>query len=272
MNTRKLNTRAMRGEQLEEELAALEAAKTNAPVEESEADEPKKGWEKRYSDLRSFSQKNENELRKEIDSLKKQLSDAVQKQIKFPKTEEEVEAWLTKFPDVGAIVRTIALKEVANLRGELSEREAIVSQRAYQVEFDRCLNKITLAHKDFFDIKDDDDFAEWLAKQPKAVRNAFETDPDYDDLEDTADTVISTLDLYKFKTKKPEKKVDDRREAAKSVTRNTSSAPRAERDPNAVYESDVVKMNIREYEKHEADILQAMREGRMVYDVSGAAR
>jgi len=276
--TKLLNTYAMRGEKLDEELAELEAIKagkkTNGSDEgaEHQDEEPKKGWEKRYSDLRSFSQKKENELKKELETLKGQLADAVQKQLKYPKTEEEVEAWMKKFPDVGAIVRTIALKEVANLRGELDEREAVVSQRAYQVEFDRCFNMIMKAHPDFVELRDDDEFAEWLAKQPKATRNAFETDPEYDDLEDVAETVIAALEMFKFKTKKPEPKKDDRREAAKSVTRSNASAPRAERDPNFIYESDVDKMNVREYEKHEAEILQAMREGRMVYDLSGAAR
>jgi len=262
----------MRGEQLETELAELEAIKSGEKVIEEVSEEPKKGWEKRYSDLRSFSQKKENELRKEIESLKGQLTDAVQKQVKFPKGKEEVKAWLEKFPDVGAIVETIALEKVEALRGELREKDEKVNARAYEVEFDRCLNMILSEHKDFFEIREDDKFAEWLEKQPRATRNAFETDPGYDDLEDTALTVINALDMFKIKNKPVEPKRDDRREAVKSVTRNNSSAPRAEREPNMIYESDVVKMNIREYEKHETEIMKAMRENRMVYDVSGAAR
>ena len=273
--TKNFSSSASRGEQLEAELAELEAIKNGektAPTEEIEPTEAKKGWEKRYSDLRSFSQKKENELRKEIDTLKGQLSDAVQKQVKFPKSKEEVKAWLSKYPDVGAIVETIALEKVEALRGEMAEKEANVLKRSYEVEFDRCLNRITSAHNDFFEIREDDAFAEWLEKQPKYVRNAFEADPSYDELDDMADTVISALELYKFKTKPVEKKSDDRREAAKSVTRTTNASPRSERDPNQIFESDIAKMNIREYEKNEAEIMKAMREGRVVYDLSGAAR
>lgn len=284
MVQRVVNTRSLRDARLDEDLVELEKVRDqildpNKPAAPDPDDVPqnladpadKTDWKKRHSDLRSFTQKEINDLKKELTGLKNQLTDATNKQIKFPKTEEEVTEWVQKYPDVAAIVETIAMKKVADVRKEIDDRNAALDEQAYQVEFNKNLNKISAAHPDFFDLRDNDDFIEWLHKQPKYVRLAFGDDPvDFDDLADISDTVISTVDLYKAKhpKKKPQ---DDNREAARGVHNRNSGVPQ-ERPENTILLSDIDKMSIKEYEKREEEILKAMRENRIIYDTSGAAR
>jgi hypothetical protein len=278
-----VNTKVVREARTDAELEELNKVKEkilnpNAP-EHVEDDVPqnlanpedKTDWKKRHADLRSFTQKEINDLKKEVGTLRLQLTDASQKQIKFPKSEEEIAAWVEKYPDVAAIVETIAMKKVADVRKELADRDVVLQEQAYQVEFDKNLNRIVAAHKDFFELREDDSFVDWLQKQPKYIRVAFSDDAvDFDDLEDMADTVISAIDLYRAKN--PKKKApDERREAARGVINNSSGLPQ-ERPENTILESDIAKMNIREYEKREDEIKKAMREGRIIYDISGAAR
>lgn len=279
MVQRVVNTKSLRDARVDDDLVELAKIQEKILDPNVEPDIPqnltdpndKTDWKKRHSDLRSFSQKELNELKKEVNLLKSQLTDATNKQIKFPKTEEEVNEWVAKYPDVAAIVETIAMKKVADVRQEQADRNALLDQQAYQIEFDKNLNRIAAAHSDFYDLRDNEDFIEWLQKQPKYVRLAFGDDPvDFDDLEDIADTVISTVDLYKAKNPK-KKPTDERREAARGVHNRNSGVPQ-ERPENTILESDIDKMSIKEYEKREEEILKAMRENRIVYDISGAAR
>lgn len=275
------NGRAIRDARLEEDLAEYEASRRpqvdseGNPIEVVVKPKEEETWEKRYADLRSFSQKRENELKKDIESIKAQLADAAKKQIKFPKTKEEVSEWISKYPDVAAIVETIAMEKVEQVREELAADRAVVSERAYEVERDRCFAKIMKAHPDFIDLSKDEKFKVWAQNQPRRIRDALYEDGDYDELEDIADTVVAAVDLYKAKypVKAPVQAPDDRREAARGTGRTPGSMPRdSGDDSNKIYESQVEKMNSREYALKEAEIDLAVREGRFVYDLSGAAR
>ena len=280
---RVVNTKVVREARIDAELDELNKVKEkildpNAPehVEDAipqnaENPDDKTDWKKRHADLRSFTQKEINDLKKEVGNLRTQLTDAAQKQIKFPKTEEEVAAWVEKYPDVAGIVETIAMKQVTDVRKELAARDVALQEQAYQVEFDKNLNRIVAAHKDFFELREADDFVEWLQKQPKYIRVAFSDDAvDFDDLEDMADTVISAIDLYRAKNPK-KKPQDNNRDAAREVVRSSSGVPQ-DRPENTILESTIRDMHIKEYEKREDEIKKAMREGRIIYDLSGAAR
>lgn len=278
-STQTINTREVRQQRLDEELEAelqARAKAKEAPAEGSEEEPAKetKGWEKRHNDMKSFMQKQLNEREAELRKLKAQLDEAAKKQIKFPKTEEEVGEWIEKYPDVAAIVKTIAMKEVANVREQVEARDVELQKRAYQIEFERCLNKVVNTHPDFWDLRENEAFVDWIQAQPKKIRSAFDPDLEYDDLEDAADTVIYAIKLFKMETTPVEKpkKVDNSREAARQVTtRNNGATPR-EKPENHILLSEIEKMGIREYEKREDEIKKAYAEGRIIDDINGAAR
>ena len=70
-----------------------------------------KTFKKRYGDLRRHAQKQKAEFEKELADIRAQLAQTAQEQIKLPKSEEEIDAWAKEYPDVAAIVETIASKK-----------------------------------------------------------------------------------------------------------------------------------------------------------------
>ena len=114
----------------EEELAELLKAQQGESVEEEskveEEQEPtsaeEKTFKKRYSDLRRHQQKQADELKAKITDLERQLSEAARKEMKLPKSEEEIEAWTKEYPDVAGIVETIATKKAQEQSVALEER------------------------------------------------------------------------------------------------------------------------------------------------------
>ena len=123
------------------------------------------------------------------------------------------------------------------------------------------------AHPDFGEIRDSDAFHEWAEEQPKWVQDAlYENDSD-------ARSASRAIDLYKadmnIKTKKPASNKD----AARSVnSRNNRSQPDTDNDTAVFKESDVNKMSPQQYEKAADAIMESIRTGKFIYDMSGSAR
>jgi anti-sigma28 factor (negative regulator of flagellin synthesis) len=122
-------------------------------------------------------------------------------------------------------------------------------------------------HPDFDDIRDSDDFHNWAEDQPKWVQDAL-----YDNDND-ARSAARAIDLYKADMGLTTKKAKSDKDAAKSVsTKNTRSKPQQEESASYIKESTVQKMSPQEYEKRADEIMEAIRSGKFVYDVSGSAR
>ena len=82
-------------------------------------------FKKRYGDLRRHNQTVKNKYEDELAKLQGQLADATKAQIKFPKTEEEIDNWSKRYPDVAAVIDTIAKKrslEVLEIGEQKMER------------------------------------------------------------------------------------------------------------------------------------------------------
>ena len=110
-----------------EQLIKENAGETEEPEQKEEQEaEPtnaeEKTFKKRYSDLRRHQQKQAEEFKKEIESLKSQLSVAAQKEMRLPKSDEDIEKWAEEFPDIAAIVETIAMKKAREQNTALEER------------------------------------------------------------------------------------------------------------------------------------------------------
>ena len=111
----------------QEELDQLIAENKGEVKEEAqEEQEPtsaeEKTFKKRYGDLRRHAQQKESDLQEQINQLKEQLDSATKKQIKLPKSDEDIEAWAKEYPDVAGIVETIAIKKSKEQSKELEDR------------------------------------------------------------------------------------------------------------------------------------------------------
>ena len=69
------------------------------------------------------------------------------------------------------------------------------------------------------------------------------------------------------------KKPKSDKDAAKSVsTKNSRSKPQENEESSYLKESDVQRMSAAEYEKRSDEVMEAIRSGKFIYDVSGSAR
>lgn len=231
-------------------------------------------YKKRYGDLRRYQQEQASEFKKKEQSYKTQLAEATNKNIELPKSEAEVKEWAEKYPDVYAIVETIAKRSTLADRELTDARLEEIETMRQQVNRDRAENKIRKSHTDFDDLKVDEKFHEWVASKPKWVQDALYIN------DDDADAVIGVLDFYKSEKAAKEPKVvarkptEDARQAAAMVTRARPSTDISEHPEsrNLIKESDVKKLNGRQYERFEPEIDKAISEGRFVYDLTGGAR
>jgi len=256
----------------EEELEQLiaeqkgEAETVKEPQEAEPTSAEEKSFKKRYGDLRRHMQDKEKEWTEKFDKLQSQLSDATKKEIKLPKSDEDIEAWTQKYPDVAAIVETIAIKKAKEQAAELEDRVKLVDEMRITASREKAEAELMRIHPDFDEIRDSDDFHNWAEEQPKWVQDAlYENDAD-------ARSAARAIDLYKA-DKGIQTKKKDGKDAARSVgTRTSRSRPETDATSSYIKESDVQKMSAQEYEKMSDDIMEAIRTGKFVYDLSGSAR
>ena len=235
-------------------------------VEPTSAEE--KTFKKRYSDLRRHQQKQAEELKKEIESLKTQLSVAAQKEMKLPKSDEDIEQWAEEYPDVAKIVETIAIKKAKEQNAALEQRMKAIDDMQISATKEKAEAELMRLHPDFDEIRDSDDFHMWADEQPKWVQDAlYENDND-------ARSAARAIDLYKVdKGITSEKKAKKTKGAAEAVSgKGSRSAPQTEESSSYLKESQVQAMSPQEYEKHSDEIMEAIRSGKFIYDVSGSAR
>ena len=255
----------------EEELEQLlDEQKQDASTEEVEEAEPttaeEKTFKKRYSDLRRHQQKQTEELKTEINALKSQLEQSTKKQIKLPKSDEDIDTWAKEYPDVAAIVETIAMKKAAEQSASLEQRVKALDDMQQDVSKQRAETELLQMHPDFDEIRNDDDFHTWADEQPKWIQDAlYENDND-------ARSAARAIDLYKADRNLTTKKTSNK-DAAKSVsTKGKRNKPVENESSSFLRESDVQRMTAKEYENKSDEIMEAIRQNKFVYDVSGSAR
>jgi hypothetical protein len=261
--------RKMEEEELEQMLKEQrgEVEETAEETEEEPSSAEEKTFKKRYSDLRRHQQKQAEEFKTELAELKRQLADATKKEMKLPKSDEDIEQWAKNYPDVAAIVETIAMKKAQEQSTALEERLKAIDEMQNSATKEKAEAELMRLHPDFDTIRDSDEFHEWADSQPKWVQDAlYENDND-------ARSAARVIDLYKADMGISKKKPKSDKEAAKSVsTKNSRSKPQENEESTYLKESDVQRMSPKEYENRSDEIMEAIRTGKFIYDMSGSAR
>jgi len=261
--------RVKRDEEELEQLMKERDGEEEAPEQEAEpTSAEEKTFKKRYSDLRRHQQKQAEEFKSELAELKRQLSDATKKEMKLPKSDEDIEEWAKEYPDVAAIVETIAMKKASEQATALEERIKAIDEMHNTATKEKAEASLMQMHPDFGEIRDSDDFHEWAEEQPKWVQDAlYENDND-------ARSAARAIDLYKADRGigKKSKSKNDKGAAEAVAPKDKRSKPQTDEASTYLKESDVDKMSAHEYEKHADEIMDAIRSGKFIYDLSGSAR
>ena len=256
-----------KGESPTEEQQDEKSAETSAEgaVQEEAISKEEGSFKKRYGDLRRHMATKEKEFLSRIETLEGQLTKAASNELVLPKSTEEIEAWTKKYPDVAAIVDTIADRKAQERSQDLDARVKQIEEMRFNATREKAEAELLRLHPDFAEIREDDAFHDWAEQQPKWVQDAL-----YENADDAKSTA-RVIDLYKADKNitKPKKSSD--KNAATAVNAKSKTAPVSEEKAQWT-ESQVEKMSDKEYAKHSDEIMDSIRSGKFVYDISGAAR
>jgi len=275
------NANARRIAEEEAEIAKFDAAQEGGDEQQEEQDqesvakeqqvdakEPETGeertYKKRYDDIRKLQSNTAAELK----AIKAQLENAKdQGSVRPPKSDEDIQAWAEKHPDVAAIVETIAEKKAQEKFSIAEDRLREIDEMSAEANRSKSMDAIRESHSDFDDLKESDEFHDWAGEQPKWVQDAL-----YENQDDPR-SVVRVIDLYKsdkgLDTKSRKKSSKDAASAV--VTKRTTKPSQADTDVSFT-ESMISKMSMKEFEKNQDAIMEAQRTGKFIYDLSGAAR
>ena len=223
-----------------------------------------KSFKKRYGDLRRHMQEKEKEWNERLEALEKGKK---KQSIVPPKSDEDIEEWAKQYPDVAGIVEKIASEKAKEMFSKAESRLQELDEAHNEALRMKAENVIRKSHDDFDELRQSEGFHDWAEAQPKWVRDAL-----YENMDDPA-SVIRVIDLYKIDNGMTNAaKRDNRKAAASSVTKGSRTSIDAKGTSGQIKESDVAKMSDKEFEERQDEINEAMRSGKFVYDVSGAAR
>ena len=180
----KESTDAEQKEQEGEEVKT--EASTDVPL--SKEDE---SFKKRYGDIRRHMATKEKEWQSRIEALEVQLDKATKNELVLPKSDAEIGEWTKKYPDVAAIVETIADKKASEKAKELDDRVKQIEEMRYTATRDKAEAELMALHPDFAEIRESDEFHDWAEAQPKWVQDAL-----YENADDAKSTA-RVIDLYK---------------------------------------------------------------------------
>ena len=206
--------------------------------------------------------KKEEEFNAKIEALEAQLNKAAKQELVLPKTDEELEAWSKEYPDVAAIIETIADKKAKSAAKDIEDRMAEFEELRINAQKEKAEAELVKMHPDFIEIREDDTFHNWAKDQPKWVQDAL-----YENMDD-AKSVARVIDLYKVDkgiTKKTAK-TEDKAAATSVKTKGAKAEP--DDSKKMIRESEVANMSIKEYEKRADEIMEAQRSGNFIYDMT----
>jgi len=223
-----------------------------------------KSFKKRYGDLRRYMQEKEKEWNDKFESLEKR---SAKEGILPPKSDEDLDAWAKKYPDVASIVQTIARKQAAEMFEKADSRLKELDKITQETNIAKAESVIRSAHPDFDKLRDSDAFHEWVESQPKVVQDAL-----YENSDDPK-SVIRVIDLYKVDNGlTPSAKKEKTKSAATEVPAKGRVSIDEDGAGEMVRESQVARMSDKEFEENYERIMKAQRSGKFIYDISGKAR
>ena len=268
------NANKRRIEEEQAEIDKLTATEEEATTEEPVAVEAKqeenlspeeKTYKKRHTDARKYINEQDNRIK----ALEERLNNPDPSAgMRPPKSDEDIGAWAEKYPDVAAIVETIAEKKAQEKFSQAEGRLQRIDEITAEAERTKAETEIRKVHSDFDELKASDAFHDWADAQPKVVKDAL-----YENSDDPM-SVVRVIDLYKVDNGMDTRgKRSSTKDAASAVVPKRNSANPEQNSSKPKYtESMVEKMSMADYEKNQDAILQSSRDNPNFYDISGAAR
>jgi hypothetical protein len=237
-------------------------AVSEEPVErEVTKDEPYKrpDYKKRYDDLKKHYDSKLNEFKSREQELLEKAAEN-RPQYKAPKSPEELEKFRQEYPDVYEVVETVSHLQAEEKSKDLQEKLERLQEREKELVRKDAEKRLMDKHPDFEDIRNSDDFHGWAKEQPKSIQDWV-----YNNADD-ADLASRALDLFKRDigidtVQKKSNSQKSRKSAADMVSTKTTTV---EPQQTKIWtEKEIAAMSMDEFDRHEAEISEAMQQGRI---------
>ena len=255
-------TRSRADEMFYEEEPQQKATRKKQAAPEEEAEEvpqqQETNYKKRYDDLKKHYDSKLNEFRQR----EQELIAASQPEYQAPKSEEDLTRFREEYPDLYDTVETVAHMRAEEQMKEMRQRFSAIEQREMEIARREAETALKERHPDFDEIRGDDSFHDWAKEQPEQIQDWIYNNPD------NVTLAVKALDLYKLETGKgrkgpgrPRKQSAPAGSAADMVSTKTTGVDA--KQPKIWTESEIAKMSLDQFDKHEAEIREAISEGRV---------
>ena len=237
-----------------------EATQQEGFVETKQEESPEHDYKKRYDDLKKHYDNKLQEWKSEKEALKTTAEQMdLDPSIKLPKSPDELEEFKGKYPDVYAVVQTVAAMQAQEQSEGLKKELETIKGREKEMEVQSAYKVLLAAHPDFNDIRNNEKFLLWLDEQPTSISEGItknNTDSKW---------AIRVLDLYKADSGLKTKSNKSNASAAEAVRTPSSREVPTDRNANKkIWKmSDIARLKSWEFEKLEKEIDQARAEGRI---------
>ena len=222
-------------------------------------------WKKRYSDLKSYHDRKNNEWSQQQELAEAKLKLAEQKASQpdvLPKSPEELEEFKKEYPDVYNVVETVAKLQSTERMREVETRLEELKKSEQESKVRIAEKELLSLHPDFIEIKDSPEFLTWLDEQPASIAEGIKKN------RTDAKWASRVLDLFKIdnnisqkKRGRPRKSIAE--SAAEAVTKTEKVSVSTEGDAKIWTSEEIAKLKPHQFEKLEAEIDKASKEGRI---------
>jgi hypothetical protein len=228
------------------------------PQGQSDADE-KEVLEKRWKNLKKTHDTKQEEWKELVANLQKEI-DTLKVTPKIPQNIEDLERLKQQDPELYSKVETIARQIVQTDTSEVKNQLDDINKREYELAKKEARKELLKAHPDVYDIVATEDFDNWKTIQPQEIKDWIEKNPN-------STLAIRAIDLYKIDTgykkesKRNSKTISD--DDASSLISTRSTQVPADSTKKIWTRAEINRLSMDDYDKYEAEIDQAIREGRI---------
>ena len=229
-------------------------------------DEKEHDWKKRYSDLKSYHDRKNNEWLQQNELTEAKLKLAEQKVSapqNLPKSQEELEEFKKEYPDVYDVVETVSRLQANASVKEVEDRIESLRKAEREAQIRTAEKELLSVHPDFLEIKSDSEFLTWLEEQPKSISDGV-----YKNRTDSK-WAARVIDLYKsdknISQKKRGRPSKANMSAAQAVTKTERVVTHTSDGEKKVWSSsEIARLKPHEFESLEKELDKANREGRII--------
>ena len=244
----------------EEEAATVQ--QNTSFVESKQSEEV--DFKKRYDDLKKHYDQKLDTWKSEKSELENAIKNSVAQNtnVQMPKTPEELEQFKTEYPDVYAVVQTVAHQQAEEKSKDLHKELETIREREKNLVVQKAYEELLRKHPDFDEIRKDKKFLDWLETQPASLADGI--------YKNNTDALWASrvIDLYKADAGIGKKSKATKPTAASAITpaqaREVNVSPTGGK--HVWKASEIAKLKSQEFERFEKDIDLARTEGRIDFN------